>query len=301
MHPALKQRLEIALSSSTASRISRIRLTGKRLILAYHGIIPKGEQAAGERSLFVRQEQFAAQLDALRALVEVVPLDRLDEPATDKPRVAITFDDGYRGAVNEGVRELVDRGMPATIFVAPGRLDGHSFWWDELSTGPSLNESVRNHALFELAGSDERVKSWAAASGLATCDKLPGYAQSATLDELRDALTRPGITVGSHTWSHINLAASMPSEVVAEISQSRDWLRSEFGEKALPWLAYPYGFDSPEIHQAVANASYQGAVRIEGGWHNASKVSPFARPRMNVPADLSLAGFRARIIGSLRT
>jgi peptidoglycan/xylan/chitin deacetylase (PgdA/CDA1 family) len=297
----LKHRLELALSSSAASRMARHRIRGKRLILAYHGIVPEGERPAGERALFVPQTDFAAQLDVLAAFADVVPLDRIDEAGDGRPRIAITFDDGYRGAVREGVQELVKRGLPATIFVVPGRLNGHVFWWDALSPGSvSLDESIRKRAVHALAGSDERVRSWARDAKLPSSEALPAYAQTASAGELRAALEFPGITIGSHTWSHVNLASLSSVDVTAEIERPRDWLRAEFEEKAVLWLAYPYGLDCPAVHRAAVRASYVGALRIGGGWHRATDVSAFARPRLNIPGGLSLAGFRARLVGSVR-
>lgn len=299
MHRLVKQPLEWALSSPSVGWMTQHRVRGKRLILGYHGIIPEGKAAAGERALFVSQRDFAMHLDLLVAEADVAPLDRIDEPGDGRPRVAITFDDAYSGAVNEGVRELAKRNLPATIFVAPGRLNGHVFWWDALSRGGEvLDESVRNHALHDLAGDDERVRAWAAGTALPVTGIQPPYARAATRAELAAALASPGITVGSHTWSHPNLAALDVGDVDVEVRESRDWLRAEFGDKALDWLAYPYGLDSKEVHSRVAKASYVGALRIDGGWHRPTDVSPFARPRFSVGSGLSVAGLRARLNGA---
>lgn len=301
MRSLLKKRVEQALSSSVVGQIVRHRIRDKRLILAYHGIVPEGAIAAGERALFIAQRDFAAQLDLLAAAADVVPLDRIDEAGDGRPRVAITFDDAYRGAVNEGVRELAARGLPATIFVAPGRLNGHVFWWDSLAhEGLTLDGKVRHHALYALAGSDERVRDWAVAAHLPSSDTLPAYAQTATCAELRDAVGAPGITVGSHTWSHTNLASLGAADIAEEVERPLAWLRAEFGEKAVPWLAYPYGLDSDESRRAVAKASYAGGLRMGGGWHRATDVSAFARPRLGISRNLSLAGFRARLLGAMR-
>ncbi len=301
MRPVLKHRVEQALSSRTACRMFRHRIRGKRLILAYHGIVPEGERPAGERALFVTQKDFAAQLDVLTDLADVAPLDRIDEPGDGRPRIAITFDDGYRGAVREGVQELVKRGLPATIFVAPGRLNGHVFWWDALSHDrASLDQTARHHALHALGGSDERVRKWAADVGLSSSDALPAYARTASAGELHGAIALPGITVGSHTWSHVNLSSLAGADVAAEIERARDWLHREFGEKALSWLAYPYGLDCTEVRHATVCSSYAGALRIGGGWHRLIDVSAFARPRLNVAGNLSVAGFRARLVGAVR-
>src|SRR6202011_5894087 len=104
-----------------------------------------------------------------------------------------------------------------------------------------------------------------ASEALPASDALPAFARAASRAELAAALAFPGITVGSHTWSHRNLAGLGASDVAAEGRRSRDWLRAEFDGKALDWLAYPYGLDSTEVHRAVAEASYEGALRIGGG------------------------------------
>jgi peptidoglycan/xylan/chitin deacetylase (PgdA/CDA1 family) len=301
MRRMLKTRVEQVLSSRAVARTVRHRVRDKRLILAYHGILPEGATPAGERGLFITQREFAAQLDVLASIADVAALTHVDEAGDGRPRVAITFDDAYRGAVIQGVAELAARGLPATIFVAPGRLNGHVFWWDSLAhENLSLDSNVRKHALHSLAGSDERVREWAESTRLPASDRLPAYAQTATCAELHDALQVPGITVGSHTWSHANLASLGPADIAGEIERSLAWLRMEFGEKAIPWLAYPYGLDSEESYHALATASYVGALRIGGGWHRPADVSAFARPRLGIPSNLSIAGFRARLLGAIR-
>lgn len=299
MHRLLKQPIESVITWPAVEWLTQRRLRGMRLILAYHGIIPDGQPAAGERALFIPQREFAKQLDLLVATADVVPLDRIDEPAGARPRVAITFDDAYAGAVNEGVQELAARNLPATFFVAPGRLDGHVFWWDALADGNDvLDPDMRHHALHALSGAEERVRAWAASAALPLSEKLPPYAKAATRAELIAALTFPGITVGSHSWSHRNLAALCLNDVAAEVRDSREWLRAEFGHKALDWFAYPYGFDSEDVNRAVAEASYTGGLRIGGGWHRPTPSSRFIRPRFSIGPGLTLAGFRSRLTGA---
>ena len=296
----LKHRAERVLSSNALGKVTRYRVRGKRLILAYHGIVPHGEAPAGERALFMRQRDFATHLAVLAEVADVAPLDEIDEIGDGRPRVAITFDDAYRGAVREGVEELAKRRMPATIFVSPGRLDNHVFWWDALAPDArGLAGPIREYAISTLGGVDERVRAWASSSSTPFSDVVPEYARTATVDELRDATRHPGITVGSHTWSHSSLASLSSEAIDSEVVRSRDWLRSRFGDKAIPWLAYPYGLDSTLAHLVLADASYRGAVRIVGGWHAAHEFSPFSRPRLNVPAGLSADGLRSRLLGAV--
>lgn len=300
MHPLIKRQLEATLASRFVSSVSRQRTKGKRLILAYHGVMPEGASPVGEQSLFVAQRTFAAQLDMLREVADVAPLDRIDEEGDGRPRVAITLDDAYKGAVCEGVTELVKRHLPATIFVAPGLLGGRVFWWDALSSANGvLDISVRDHALNALAGSDMRIRQWASTTELGTTANLPDYARSATVEELRAAVRHPEITLGSHTWSHRNLARLDIAEIVDEVTRSRAALRGQFGSRVIDWLAYPYGFDSVAARQAVAASGYVGALRVEGGWHNSRRTAPYARPRLNVPSDYSVARLKAHVVGAL--
>lgn len=278
---------------------------GSRLILAYHGIIPDGESDAfrAERALFVSQARFGAQLDVLLDVANVAPLEAIDEEGDGRPRVAITFDDAYAGAVTSGVAELARRGLPATIFVAPGCLDRHVFWWDAFADASgALDPAFREYALTNLAGDDSRVRFWAATSLQVTpTEAVPSFARSATVDELARALQTPGITLGSHTWSHPALPGLEKPELATELARPREWLRERFGERAIDWLAYPYGHSSLAVVEATRAAGYEAALAITGGWHRFDPALQFARPRLTIGAGMSANGFRARVLGSLPT
>lgn len=294
----LKARAERMLASRTAGRLARARVRDKRLILAYHGIRPSSVAPVGDGALFVDEKSFTTQLDVLREVADVAPLNEIDLPGDGRPRVAITFDDAYQGAVTIGVAALVKRGLPATIFVAPARLHGHVFWWDALAREALLDDMVREHAVNVLSGSDEAIRDWARDLSLPSCDTLPPYARSASMADLRAATRAPGITVASHSWSHANLAALDDASLRMETEWPLEWLRAQFGDRAIPWLAYPYGLESPAARRAAERAAYEGAVCILGGWHRPGEVSRYARPRLHVPAGLSAAGLRARLTGA---
>jgi peptidoglycan/xylan/chitin deacetylase (PgdA/CDA1 family) len=290
---------ETVLLASSADRLARWRHRRRTLVLAYHGVVPVGERPCGERSLHLPQATFAAQLDALLATHDVVPLSAsTDGPRGKRPQVVISFDDAYRGAMTVGLDELELRGLPATVFVSPG-LFGTRTWWDRLSdtaTG-AVPPAARAAALSAHQGRAERV---IGAFG-AGATSLPPWAEIANEDEVRAAAARPGVTLGAHTWSHANLTALEPDDFVAELERPLAWLRS-VGQKGIPWLAYPYGLTSPAVARAAASAGYVGAFRIDGGWMPVNAAAPAMRydlPRLNVPSGLSLAGFRLRAAGLL--
>lgn len=283
-----------------APRVALASHRSRTLILAYHAIVPDDESPAGDSSLHLPHARFAAQLDALASTHDVVPLaDVLAAPTarSSRPRVAITFDDAYRGAVSAGLVELVRRGMPATVFVPPGLLGGRRFWWDVLapSHGGPLHPALRHRALTEWRGQGDVILGALGRSGEHSSG--PAYARSATLDELDRAAQLPGITLGSHTWSHPNLAALDASTLDQELRRPLAWLRERY-ERVVAVLTYPYGLQSDAVQRAAAAAGYQAALCIDGGWVRDPR-HPFAMPRMDVPAAVSDAGFRLRVSGVL--
>ncbi len=299
MNRGLKHLAEAAIVGSGLTRLTRYAHRSRVLVLAYHNIVPNGETADGDWNLHLPQREFALHLDTIGRTHDVVPLASIfDPPTRARPRVAITFDDAYAGALHAGLRELERRGMPSTIFVAPGLL-GRVTWWDALAKPgqAGLPEIVRNHALEQLAGKGDGVVSWAKTSGHLPAGLNP-RPRVARLEELKRAASIRGVTLGSHTWSHPNLLALTAEDVRGELTSSLEWLHAWFPETTIPWLSYPYGFWSESVSSIAAEAGYAAAVRVEGGWIGSGGApSPYAVPRLNVPCGMSVNGLSLRLAG----
>ncbi len=299
MRTLVKRAAESVLARSGIAWMVGRRGRRRGLILAYHNIVPAGCACVGDLSLHLPQAAFERQLDRLEALADVLPLQELlrtDRPESLRPEVAITFDDAYQGAVTAGVEALARRGLPSAIFVPPAFVGGGSFWWDALAgTKGSVPAPVRRMALDPLRGEDARVRKWAGEQGLPMAD-LPAHARAASETELIAAAQQPGLTIGSHSWSHPNLARLGEADLREELVKSRDWLAARFSLRFIPWLSFPYGSYSEGVVRAAAEAGYLGALRIDGG-RLSTGASPYAVPRLNVPAGLSVDGFSLRLAG----
>ena len=297
MNARLKHLAERALVTSGIATVARKRVRARTLVLAYHNILPDGEVVTGDLSLHLPQREFAHQLDAVAETHDVVSITEFAETSISKrPRVVITFDDAYAGALTCGVDELVARGMPATIFVAPGLL-GSVTWWDILAarSGGVIPDEVRRRAL-DLRGSHAQ-KILDGDNAIPAALRAPGIsARIGTESQLLEAAGRPGITIGSHTWTHPNLSTLDDESLDAELSRPREWLQGRF-RRVVPWVSYPYGLFTDSVKRAAERAGYHGAFRIDGGWVPASAGDPYAIPRLNIPAGLSLNGFRLRVSG----
>lgn len=273
----------------------------RALVLMYHNIVPDGGAVVGDRSLHLARSEFARQLDLLQGMCEIVSLDALVAGPSDpdsRCRVAITFDDAYVGAVTLGVDELGRRGMPATIFVPPGLL-AQETWWDRLGAASvdGLNEDVRLRLLQEYCGQGSAIQRSPHWHVVQSAPSLRPEQRIADDAGLARAASRPGISVGSHTWSHPNLVAIDAETLEAELGRSFQWLTERYSV-FVPYMTYPYGLWSPRVEETVARAGFRAAFLASGGWlpHDIT-ARRFSLPRFDVSAGLSLDGLRLRLAG----
>jgi peptidoglycan/xylan/chitin deacetylase (PgdA/CDA1 family) len=117
-------------------------------VIVYHAIgrVPR---SASHWNGFIRPERFEAQMAYLAEHRRVVALDDLFEsgPTSGLPRVAITFDDGYRSVLEHGVPVLMEVGFPATFFV-PTKWIGSRRGWG--SGGQTTFELMDGEELVEV-------------------------------------------------------------------------------------------------------------------------------------------------------
>jgi peptidoglycan/xylan/chitin deacetylase (PgdA/CDA1 family) len=293
-HPRLiaKRVAEVALDLSGAGRALRRRMAGRDLILAYHNVVPDHEVLA-EFSGHLGASAFEAQMRSLARLADVVPVTALAaQPAPSRrPRVAITFDDGYRGAFRHAVPVLEALGLPATFFVCPGLMGRDAFWWDT----PNLAVWKRRGDVLErLQGRGARVREWIASQGLVHGDDRPDFMPASEAEVMAFA-ARPGISIGSHTVSHPNLSQLGEDEVRRELVESRDALSARF-PSYVPWVAYPFGLANPMVERVTAEEGYVGGFVLDGGWIRPGAPIT-ALTRLNIAAGLSIRGFRLRLAG----
>ena len=208
----------------------------------------------------------------------------------------ISFDDAYRGAVTLGVQELANRGLPATIFVAPALLGGRSFWWDRLADAAigHIPPDVRRLALREFRGEDAKIRIGLEPSGPNV--PMDSHHRSATEEELARAVSMGHILLGSHSWSHRNLTFLDGNELADELVRPLEWLRQRF-DAVIAWLSYPYGLVDRASSRAAAAAGYEAALLASGAWWPRRPKDRYMLPRVNVPSGVSLHGFALRALG----
>jgi peptidoglycan/xylan/chitin deacetylase (PgdA/CDA1 family) len=170
-------------------------------------------------------------------------------------------------------------------------------WWDELAGRLPESEfkPMRDECLSSLKGDGENIRRWAGSEQRGE-PAVSEHLRTASEEELATLAKCPGITLGSHTWSHPNLRVVGEPQLRDELSRSLNWLKSRFSA-FVPWLAYPYGLYSQAVADGARDAGYQGAFGVSGGWLPVGTPDPYTLPRLNISRGLSENGFALRLCG----
>ena len=173
-------------------------------VLTYHSIDRNGSVIS------VAPEEFRAHLGLLQSSsLRVAPLeDVVRTPNT----VALTFDDGFRNFREHALPLLIEKKMPATVFVVTGYCGRRNDWPTQPAGAPRLD-----------------LMSW---------------------HEL-DELARHGVSLGGHTVTHPHLTAIPLQRADQEMRDSRRALEDRIG-RPVTTFAYPYGTVSPAVRDLAA-------------------------------------------------
>jgi peptidoglycan/xylan/chitin deacetylase (PgdA/CDA1 family) len=284
---ALRNRLSDAVYSVLfATGAARWVRRSQAVIFCYHNVVPDElSGTVGDRYLHTSISDFTRQLDFILNTYRVVPVDeilsRLRKGAALTGLAALTFDDGYAGALRHAVPLMRQADVPFTLFpVAEGATHRRPFWWDRFSY---LENGQREHFLNSLQGEQAKIEKQSVETG-----DLPDDALPAGWSELR-GVVGPDCTFGVHTMTHRNLSVLSPDEVHWEIAQARDIIASELN--LVPTLvSYPYGRTNATVLEQTKRAGFDAGLGlapnlVQGG------VDTFDVPRINVPAGIALASF----------
>ena len=180
----------VAMLSSSSTRTPEV-------ILCYHSV---GLRAAPE---VVAVDMLRRHLDLLQNNYHVVRVAELvasiGDPANPlRPRVAVTFDDGYKGVLHHALPLLLERGLHAAAYVLPGLWGGTASW-------PS-GAPFAHRALWNV----EDAQAWVGA----------------------------GMSLGSHGLSHVDLSSAPLPVIKEEVAGSKRLLEEICGEVdgfCYPW------------------------------------------------------------------
>jgi len=274
------------------------RLSSGGVILCYHNVVAATEPGASDTlGLHMPVPTFERQMRWLATNYDVLPLaefvDRFSRGASLRGAAAVTFDDAYAGVFDHAWPLLHALNLPATVFViaeAPARDDG--FWWDEPGVLRAYSPAQHRRWLTADCGDGGTiVKTLAAARG---SRQPPAWSRPATWQAITEA-ARSGLQLGVHSATHRSLPTLNDRDLPREVVESRDVISRHTGVTP-EFFAYPYGLWDERVRQAVRSAGYRAAFILEDGHHGAA-ADRWTLPRVNVPARIEDAAFRAWTAG----
>lgn len=306
-------------------------LGGHGAVLVLHRVRPRdpGLLLEANHRNSIPPELLARLLDALAAdRIAVVTLDealaRLAGPRSGR-FVCLTFDDGYRDNHDTLLPLLEARRVPATVYVAPGLIDGTApLWWyalDEVlaredrlrlplpeeSDLPCADRAAKERAFGRAARFMLRASRDAAARLNRALEARYGVDRAAlaarhmmTWEMVRRLAASSFVEIGAHTLTHPSLAALTRAEALEELEGSRLRLERET-ERRVRHLAYPYGVPGTAGAREFALAEQAGfataVTTLPGNLLSRHAAERHAWPRHGLgPAD-GVAALRLKLAG----
>jgi peptidoglycan/xylan/chitin deacetylase (PgdA/CDA1 family) len=213
-------------------------------ILVYHLVLEEDRKSFEEQIKFIKDHFVVC---SLSKIIEAACREDGDKAYY----AAITFDDGFRVLMRDGLEILEKYNIKACFFVPTGFV--------ELSDKPDVaaHFSLRAH-YYNL--SLEPIH-----------------------PEDLQALVKLGHEVGSHGVSHINLSAMSMKQAMRELDLSRQRI-AEWTGAPPAYFAYPYGHTTSVLGdptQWIRQAGYSYGFTLKRGAVNASS-DPFLMPRDHI-------------------
>ncbi|MCP5185804.1 MAG: polysaccharide deacetylase family protein [Pseudomonadales bacterium] len=248
--------------------------------------------------------------------------------------VLMTFDDGYRNNLDIALPVLEAQGIKPLLFVTTGYLNNaRPFWFDrfdyviqQIDRPWTLRVDTREFTFrpgvaSQMARVYQQLRGYAKRKGWEdhefhdffsdACRELESYTGkslaaiqaddpwSATVsgEQLRDAVHRNAIDVGSHTIDHMRIDKLNPQDRMRQLVESRRILEEITGKPCISFC-YPNGDWDHQSTVDVAQAGYQIAFSVDGGL-NRPGTNLYTIRRVFVPTRFSEAQVEALSCGAL--
>lgn len=292
------------ISSCGLTHLSRYLNKEKVVVLMYHGVTNDDSIYTSNNGLQVLGSAFEEQMIFLKKYYDIVPLSKATECSYAKPRLAITFDDGYANNYNVAFPILEKHGIPATIFLVTDTIDrDHVFWFDKLFAlyngeidNGSMDGFIDGFKNIHSIEIDEAIDTFLSRSGKVLNKDIIDLYRTLRFAEIKEMASSGLVEFGSHTHRHELLTLLEDHEAYETLKSSYDIM------KEIPanndYICYPNGWYHPKHINMCKKIGFVGGISTKKGFWGDSVIS-HEIPRFSVSRDLNLHDFSNKISGLL--
>ncbi|MCI5156940.1 MAG: polysaccharide deacetylase family protein [Candidatus Electrothrix sp. AUS1_2] len=200
-------------------------------------------------------ELFRSRFEVIRAC-DIKNILRKKSGSIDKPYAVITFDDGFKDSLENGITELNKYNIPATLFICDRCASGHAGLWrfrlflllesDKESAIRLLNKKMNWQGFDEhqvVAESKDNFSKKIVISVDELWEEIRGDKEDVDLFanyDLLKTLDRNLYEFGSHTTNHPVLSAISYREAIHEILIGHKAIEEGIGG-SINYFSYPFG------------------------------------------------------------
>ncbi len=272
-----------------------------------HRVLPDEQYDPAELQpgMVVRASTFQRFLEYLARYCEcVLPGDAAaghGAAANRRPRVALTFDDGWKDNFETAFPISRKHGVLFTVFICPQMIDRRDGFWNakiqnlwataqrtgKLDVVQTLFGSQAGRSADALIQSLKHVDAKNREALIARLqaalephgDRTEAYAeQLLTWSDIQE-MSKAGISFGSHTNTHAIVTDIPRGDALRELTESKSAIEAKISVCCT--FAYPNGDWSPEVRDLVGEAGYRTAfINSPGIWQ--ASGNQLSIPRINV-------------------
>lgn len=203
-------------------------------------------------------ENFKKHMDCIRTISKPAWADSAELTPDARPKIAVTFDDGFRSVVENALPVMREREIPATIFIPAGFI-GKKPGWVSDSHDLDMEDEILNET--QLRG-------------------------------LADNLVK----VGSHSVMHERLTHIDPKEANKELVESKKILENILG-KSVDLFAFPYGDYNEATIELCVKAGYRNVFIAIPMWRPSTN-NGIVRGRIDMSLDDWCLEYRLKMLGA---
>jgi peptidoglycan/xylan/chitin deacetylase (PgdA/CDA1 family) len=310
---SLKEAIRGSLSRAVVS--GGLAAAGRSMFRKEGALILYGHRLTGDWEGYLhglRPDWFAEQIAYLTRHYEVISLSTLvscyeQRKPVPHNSVVLTFDDGFRDNLEQGLPVLRRYGVPATIFVVTGSMTTGELPWSQ-RLGYMIQKTTRPSLVFDQVRKEPfplRTPAERRAAFLAVREPLiaaprerreeaihrirtelevePPGDRMLSWENLRE-LMAGGVEIGAHTYSHPLLGRIPAEEARWEMEKSRDDLREHLGIERPPFC-FPAGSCTAPLVQMVKALGFRSVFRPNPPHriNNLSTTGAFSLARVGLP------------------